>query len=89
MKRSENFLLREVADTKVLVPVGEAMAKFPGMVTLNGTGAFIWELLEKEQTLQSLTEALMEHYAVEREQARTDAEAFINQLIPTGAILEN
>lgn len=89
MKRSENFLLREVADTKVLVPVGEAMANFPGMVTLNGTGAFIWELLEKEQTLQSLTEALMEHYAVEREQARTDAEAFINQLIPTGAILEN
>lgn len=89
MKRSENFLLREVADTKVLVPVGEAMVNFPGMVTLNGTGAFIWELLEKEQTLQSLTEALMEHYAVEREQAQADAEAFVNKLIPTGAILEN
>ena len=89
MRRNENFLLREVADTQVLVPVGEAMAQFPGMVTLNGTGVFIWELLEKEQTLQTLTEALMEHYAVEREQAQTDAEAFVNKLIPTGAILEN
>lgn len=89
MKRSENFLLREVADTQVLVPVGEAAIRFPGMVTLNATGAFIWELLEKEQTLQTLTEALMDRYAVEREQARADAEAFVNKLIPTGAILEN
>lgn len=89
MKRSENFLLREVADTQVLVPVGEAAIRFPGMVTLNATGAFIWEVLEKEQTLQTLTEALMDRYAVEREQAQADAEAFVNKLIPTGAILEN
>lgn len=89
MKRSADFLLREVADTLVLVPVGAAMANFPGMVTLNGTGAYIWELLEKEQTIQSLTEALMEHYAVDRDTAQADVSAFVDKLVPIGAILEN
>lgn len=89
MKRSANFLLREVADTQVLVPLGEAAITFPGMVTLNATGAYIWELLETEQTLQSLAEALAEHYAVDLEKAQTDAAAFVNKLIPIGAILEN
>ena len=89
MKRSADFLLREVADTQVLVPLGDAMINFPGMVTLNSTGVYIWELLEQEQTLQSLADALMEHYAVDAETAKADAEAFVSKLIPIGAILEN
>ena len=88
MKRSADFLLREVADTQVLVPVGDAMIKFPGMVTLNGTGVYIWGLLEQEQSVESLVAALMEHYAVDRETAQGDVVAFVNKLIPIGAILE-
>lgn len=88
MKRSGNFLLREVADTMVLVPVGQASDEFYGMVTLNAAGAFIWEQLAQEQTVQSLTDALVAEYAVGREQAKQDVEAFINKLLPTGAILE-
>ena len=88
MKRSADFLLREVADTQVLVPVGDAMIKFPGMVTLNGPGVYIWGLLEQEQSVESLVAALMEHYAVDRETAQGDVVAFVNKLIPIGAILE-
>lgn len=89
MKRSADFLLREVADTQVLVPIGGAAISFPGMVTLNSTGAYIWELLEQEQTVQTLTAALMEHYAVDAETAQSDAQSFVDKLIPIGAILEN
>ena len=89
MKRSSDFILREVADTLVLVPVGDAMIRFSGMITVNATGAYIWELLEKEQTLDTLTEALMGNYAVDRETAHADAEAFVGKLIPVGAILDN
>ena len=45
MKRSEDFLLRDVAGTLVIVPVGEAVSAFPGMITLNATAAYLWELL--------------------------------------------
>jgi len=88
MIRNADYLLRQVADTWVIVPVGQAAATFAGMVTLNGTGAYIWELLEKEQNLESLTDALMAHYEVDRELAYRDAKAFVEKLIPVGAILE-
>lgn len=89
MKRSADFLLREVAGTQVLVPLGAAAVSFPGMVTLNDTGALVWELLEQPQTMQSLIEELMARYAVDQETAQKDVEGFVNKLIPIGAILEN
>lgn len=89
MRRNPDFLLREVAGTQVVVPVGAATATFPGMITLNDTGAYIWELLEKEHTVDSLTAALLDHYEVDVQTARGDVEAFVARLIPTGAILES
>ncbi len=89
MRRNSDFLLRNVADSLVVVPVGPATASFPGMITLNATGAYIWELLEQEQTVETLVAALMESYEVTEEKARQDVQNFVNRLIPTGAILES
>lgn len=88
MIRNGNYLLRQVADTWVIVPVGQAAVEFAGMVTLNATGAYIWELLEKEQTLESLAEALQAYYEVDYDRAYQDARTFVEKLIPVGAILE-
>lgn len=88
MKRNSNFLLRDVAGTKVIVPVGEAVVKFPGMITVNATGEYLWQLLEREQTVETLTEALLERYQVEREQAGGDVEAFLEKLRSTGAVVD-
>ena len=87
MKRSADFLLRQVAGSQVLVPVGAATKRFPGMIRMNATGCFLWELLEAAQTKESLAEALVSRYEVSAEQAATDVEAFVEKLIPTGAIL--
>lgn len=89
MKRNPDFLLREVAGTLVAVPVGQASIDFPGMITLNATGAYLWELLETEQTVETLVEQVVSRYEVDAEKARLDVEAFVAKLIPTGAILEN
>lgn len=67
MRRNENFILRRVADMSVIVPLGAAAEAFPGMISVNETGAFLWDLLEQEQTLQSLGDALCAVYSVERE----------------------
>lgn len=86
MKRSADFLLRDVAGTLVIVPVGAAVAGFPGMITLNPTGAYIWELLEQEQTVESLVEAVTTRYDVDADKARADVEAFVGRLRSTGAV---
>lgn len=87
MRRSTDFLLRDVAGTLVVVPVGAAVSAFPGMITLNATGAYLWELLETEQTVETLTDALVAHYEVDSERARADVEAFLTRLKPTGALV--
>jgi len=86
MKRSADFLLRDVAGSLVIVPVGAAVSVFPGMVTLNDTGAYIWGLLETDQTVASLAEALVAHYEVDQTQALEDVEAFVDRLKTIGAI---
>lgn len=87
MKQSPDFLLRDVADSLVLVPVGAATERFPGMITLNETGKLLWEALATEQSVDTLTEKLLEEYDVAPEQAREDVEGFVKKLTAVGAVV--
>lgn len=89
MKRNSDFLLRNVADTLVIVPVGKATMDFPGMITVNSTGAYLWELLENPQTMQTLAQAIVDHYEVDAQQALADVKAFTERLTQVGAIIED
>ncbi|MDO4314595.1 MAG: PqqD family protein [Oscillospiraceae bacterium] len=86
MKRNENFILRRVADMTVIVPVGRETERFPGMISVNETGAFLWDLLETEQTLQTLAETLARQYDADPERARGDTEKFLEKLERAGAL---
>ena len=87
MKRSADFLLRDVAGTLVVVPVGAAVAAFPGMITLNETAAYIWDLLEQEQTVDALVEAMAARYDAPTEKIREDVEALVERLKSVGAVV--
>lgn len=86
MKRNPDYLLRVVAQSRVVVPVGKAAEAFPGMVNLNETGEFLWELLATEQTVESLAAALEKEYGVPNDQALTDVENFLFGLLKIGAV---
>ena len=88
MKRNTSFLLREVAGKQVVVPLGKAAVEFPGMLTLNATGVELWNLLENEQTEDSMVAAVCEKYAVEEAVAREDIVAFLEKLRSVGALCE-
>ena len=87
MKRSADFLLRQVAGEQVLVPVGTAAVSFPGMISVNDSGSYIWQLLEQEQTMDVLVEAMTQRYDVDADQARQDTEAFVKKLSKVQAII--
>ena len=86
MKRSSEFLLRTVAGKQVLVPVGAAAVAFPGMVNMNTSGSYLWELLEQPQTMDFLVQSILEQYQVTEEVARADVEKFIHKLASIKAI---
>ena len=77
MKIKEGFLLRNVAGSNVVVPVGEATLDFNGMMSLNDTGAFLFQKLMKGIDKDQLIEALMAEYDVDKEVAEKDVEEFI------------
>ena len=88
MIRNNDFLLREVAGSQILVPVGEAVGAFSGIVTLNSSGVHLWNTMETEQTENSLVNALLERYDVSAQQAAADVEQFVAKLRSVGAVIE-
>lgn len=81
MKIKNNFLLREVAGSYVVVPFGDESVEFNGMVTLNESGKFIWDLLEKEISKEELLEKFTAEYDVSETQAKEDIRQFIQTLL--------
>ena len=86
MTRNEAFLLRNIADSWVVVPVGAAAVDFPGMLRLNETGRYLWELLEQPQTVETLSQALTLRYDVTADQATEDVHRFLEPLLKLGAV---
>ncbi len=80
MKVKEGFILREIADTIVVVPTGKAVAEFQGMITLSKSAKFVWELLQEDITLEEIANQLVEKYKIDFQRAKDDAQGFINKL---------
>lgn len=86
MKLNENFVMRQVADTWVVIPLGETSVDFNGMLSLNETGALLWQALEKGGDREALADALTAEYAVERQQALADVDEFLTKLRSIGCL---
>lgn len=86
MKIKETFVLRQLADTWVVLPLADRTIDFNGMITLNESGVLLWNALEKGADLDMLVKLLTSEYAVSDAQARTDAEEFIQKLQASGCL---
>ena len=77
MKIKEGFMRKTVADSFVVVPTGANIVDFSAMITLNETGAFLWEALKNDVTEEDLTSALMSEYEVDEKTAGEDVAEFV------------
>ena len=80
MKIKEGFLLRTVAGSNIVVPIGAASIDFSGVITLNEVGAFLWKALEEDCDKAKLIEKLTAEYDVDSETASNDIDAFLEKL---------
>ncbi len=87
MKIKNNFVMKNVAGSNVVVPTGEAMMDFNGMMTLNETGAFLWDKMQEDVTLEALAEAMCKEYeGITEEEAMADIKEFVATLNEKGVI---
>lgn len=80
MKIKDGFMLREVAGQWVVVPLGERVVEFNGIMTLSESGAILWKVLEKDVSEKELTEAIIQKYDVDLKTAEQDVHEFVNVL---------
>lgn len=88
MKIKDTFILRNVAGNHVVLPVGASSESFSGMMMLNETGVFLWDVLKKDVTMETLVNALLSEYNVDASEAKADAEAFVETLRKAGVLDE-
>ncbi|HBY65435.1 MAG TPA: PqqD family protein [Acholeplasmataceae bacterium] len=80
MKIKKGFILKSVSDKFIVVPVGEEAVNFNGLMTLNKSGKLLFEALQQESTIESLTELVMEKYEIDQRTAELDVESFVKKL---------
>lgn len=80
MKLKKGFVLRNVADQIVVLPSGDEL-NLNVFITLNETGKFLWEILEKGADESSLVEALLSEYEVDEITATACVREFVNKLV--------
>lgn len=83
MKLKEGFVMREVAGEIIVLPSGDNL-DLNMMITLNDTGKFLWERLEKGAEIEELVQAMLGEYDVDADTARAGVERFVAKLQENG-----
>lgn len=86
MKLKDGFLLRSMAGSNVVIPIGQRAVDLNGMITLNDTGAFIWKQLELGREEAEIVSAILENYEVDEERAAACVHTFLQSLKEAGCL---
>ena len=86
MKAKSDFILRKISDSYVVVPVGDAVVDFSGLINLNESGAMLFELLQKGAEESELVEALLKEYDVSHDIAEADVKKFVSKVKDAGIL---
>lgn len=80
MKIKDGFMLREVAGQWVVVPLGERVVQFNGIMTLSESGALLWDKMKAGATEEELLAAILAEYSIDEETARADIAEFLTSI---------
>ena len=83
MKIKGEYVLREVAGKRVALPMNGDI-DLDTMITMNETGAFLWEKLLSDTTEDALVAALLQEYDVDEATARRSVQGFVERLKKNG-----
>ena len=86
MKIKDGYILRSIADSNIVVPIGDRIAEFNGMITLNDISSKIWEHMQEDRTFDELLAYILSIYDVEEKTAKGDLKNLIERMESSGVI---
>ena len=80
MKIKSEYILRKTAGTWIAMAITSEYDDVEGVLSLNETGALLWEALVPGCEIEDLAHLLVKEYEIDFGQAREDALAFVEKL---------
>ena len=84
--RSTEVVSRLIADETLVVPIRGGVGDLDSIYSFNPVGSDIWELLEKEVSVEEMCAWVTKHYEVTEDQALGDIREFLRELVGSGLV---
>ena len=86
MKAKEGFVLRNIVNEYILMPVGDNISRFNGTILMNPVSALVWEKLQNTVSKADLLQAIVDEFEVDKAVAEADLDKLLNTLRGYGVI---
>ncbi|MBE6576778.1 MAG: PqqD family protein [Ruminococcaceae bacterium] len=87
MKIKNGFVVREIAGQHVVMALGDASKIFNGIIKLNDSARFIWDMLAKGSERDEIVAALATEYnGVDKTTLENDVDTLIDTLKGAGIL---
>ncbi len=80
MKIKDGYILREIADSLIVVPIGKRVVEFNGLMMLSESASLLWKKLQHGAEIEELVQEILNEYDIDEITARKDVLEFINEL---------
>lgn len=77
MKIKTDYMLHQLGEENIVIPVGAEATKFNGMVRLNETGVFLWKQLETATTREALIAAMLAEFDADEATISSAVDEFV------------
>lgn len=86
--RNRDVVSRKIAGEFILIPVKGKIADMENIFALTAVAEYIWDMLDGGKSLNEILNNVVDRFDVEREQAESDIQEFITELMKAGLISE-
>ncbi len=86
MKLKKGIVLGNIDGKDFAIATGKLGKKFHGLINNNKTAAYIFELLQTEQTEKSIVDAMCEKFDAPRDVIESDVNEVLNKLDELGIL---
>ena len=84
MPINQNYILKHVGKEYMIIPLSDGGVDFSKVYNVSSTGAFIYEQLKENKTIDQIAAKMMEEFDVSYEVVHPDIMEFIDELKKRG-----
>ena len=86
VKIKDGFMLKNIMDEYIVMPVGDNISKYDGTVVLNEVSAFVFDLMKNPVSKEDIVSAILNEFDVDEETVRRDLDMTLEKFTQVGLI---